>query len=532
MSTKLLRTIVIFLITCIPFSACKKGWLDVNYDPLLLTDEAATPDLVVPEIMLNFYLGNDIGSELSDNIAQWMGYWCTPFETGRPAQTYRITTSLWKYNLVGGPALAEANAKRNGMDFYQGIMKAVQAVMWGRSVDALSDIPYFQAFRPDIAQPVYDNGKAIYEDLMKQLDTAQRLIRHADPAKNLKITEADIMFHADKDKWARFINTLKLRMLVHQANIPGRDQYIRDEIAKIVTEGSGFLQSGEDAGVNPGYTTNQRNSLYVNFSRYSRRPIGWQQTSANIVMLDILKRNSDPRLGFFYTPAGRPLPPGAPEPFPQDATGGFRGNKLGLPLDRSQYPYQDGNYVALMGQITTDGPVTSTSTGILKGYDMDKWIMTSTESMFLQAEAIYRGWLPGDAEEAYRAAVKESFRWLNVGGNSFMPELSFDAFDSWYADQVTTGNAEVSWQAAPDKYKLLMFQKYISFNGIDFFEAWCDYRRNGGYPQIPLSVDPARSSDKLPIRMLYPEDEYIVNKTNVLKMGTIDVYNTKVWWMP
>lgn len=532
MSTKIFRLAIITFFGCVFFSACKKGWLDVNYDATLLTDAAAEPFMVTPQILLNFNNGNMQGG-FGKEIGQWMGYWCTPYETGTVAQTYRITpTSMPDPGLTIGPSLAEANAKRHNMSFYQGIMKVVQVVMWGRYVDEASDVPYFQSFKENISQPTYDSGKLVYEDLIKQLDSAQNLIKIADVAKNVKISEADIMFHGDKPSWARFINTMKLRLLVHQANVPGREAYIKAEVAKIITEGSGFLRSGEDAAVNPGFTTSQRNFYYNYFCLYGRKPVSYQDAAANVFMLDILKRNNDPRLGFFYTPALTPLPADAVEPFPQTGPDGFRGNKLGLPLDRDKYAYQDAVYVAIMGQITEDGPVTSHSTGILKGYDMPLWIMTSTESMFLQAEAVYRGWLPGSAEDAYKTAIRESFRWLNVGGDSDEPELSFSSFDNWYATQVSAANKEVSWQAAPDKYKLIAFQKYISFNGIDFFEAWVDYRRNDRYPEMPVSADPGRVSDKLPIRMLYPADEYIVNKANVTKMGTIDPFNSKIWWMP
>ena len=158
--------------------------------------------------------------------------------------------------------------------------------------------------------------------------------------------------------------------------------------------------------------------------------------------------------------------------------------------------------------------------------------MTSIESLFLQGEAIYRGWLPGNSEQAYKDAVRESFRWLNVGGNSEMPALSDDIFDNWYNDQVANNNSNVSWQAATDKYKLLMFQKYMAFNGIEPFETYVDYRRNGRYPDIPLSADPTRISDIMPIRSLYSSDEYINNTENVRAQGEINIFTSKIWWMP
>jgi len=120
----------------------------------------------------------------------------------------------------------------------------------------------------------------------------------------------------------------------------------------------------------------------------------------------------------------------------------------------------------------------------------------------------------------------------NVGGNTSTPQLSDAAFNNWYDAQVVAGKTNVSWAAAPDKYKLLMFQKYMAFNGIEPFEIYVDYRRNGAYPAIPLSYDPARIGNKLPVRALYPQAEYIKNKENVEAQGTIDIFTSKIWWMP
>jgi hypothetical protein len=76
-----------------------------------------------------------------------------------------------------------------------------------------------------------------------------------------------------------------------------------------------------------------------------------------------------------------------------------------------------------------------------------------------------------------------------------------------------------------------MFQKYMAFNGIEPFESWVDYRRNGSYPNIPLFADPARVSDKLPVRSLYDAREYVNNTDNVRAQGVINVFTSKIWWM-
>jgi hypothetical protein len=148
--------------------------------------------------------------------------------------------------------------------------------------------------------------------------------------------------------------------------------------------------------------------------------------------------------------------------------------------------------------------------------------------MFLQAEAIQRGWLPGDKEAAYKAAVKESFRWLNVDLSRAAADASFD---KWYQTQDENGNKNVSYVKADDKLKVVLYQKYLAMNGSNALETWTDYRRNGAFPVLPLSINPGRTSPILPVRLLYPQREYDLNTAAVVAVGTISQFNSKVWWM-
>lgn len=532
---KLLFTALVLLL-----SGCKKGWIDINYNPLQLTEINSTPDLILPNLLVSSQAIVD-----DDWLQGMMGYWAFgEYPSGSPAITYFpldnqfLNSSTPDINIF----LFEQNALRHDQPYYVGIAKVLKALQWSRAVDINNNIPYGDVGKVEIRKPRYDEGRVIYESLVKELDAAITLIKGAPQDKALRIGTADIMFKGNKTMWVKFINTLKLRLLMHQACRTDRAAYIQAEIAKITSEGTGFLNSGEDADVNPGYT-DQKPAKY--FSKYSAFDIYarhylilkglflpyWQMASANVTAMNMLKENNDPRLRFFYSPARLPLPAGAVEPFTQPGPVEFRGNRLGLPIDRLQYPYQQTDYVSQVGGVRAiRTAVSPASTGIIKGYNMDSWIMTSIESMFLQAEAVYRGWLPGDAETAYKTAVKESFRWLNVGGNSNTPSLSDAAFDAWYAQEVT--NVRVNWAAAPDKYKLLMFQKYTAFNGIEPFESWVDYRRNGAFPDIPLSYDPGRISDKMPIRLPYPVSELLLNRENLEAQGTIDPFTSKIWWMP
>jgi len=532
---------LIFLAVCL-CGGCKK-WVDVNYDPSQLSDDNATPDLILPGLLESEGEGMAVGHLMNE----WMGYWCWPYhDPNDPVCTYDIREN--KY-FPGGfapsidDALFEENARRNSQPFYQGIAKFIKALDFSGAVDLYNDMPYREAYNVNIRTAHYDKGQFIYEDLMLQLDSAIGLIKNASSDKALHISTADIMCHGDKEKWFRIINTLKLRLLIHQANRPERQGYIQGQVAKIVQQGSGFLGTGEDASVNPGYDNikvspyfawNSQYSLfarnYITSGTYGSVP-AWTAASANTAAMDLLKRDNDPRLSLFYNPAGTPLPSGAQEPFSQPAPNNFRGNRFGLIVDQQAYPFQGTSFVSQIGGINMMmQPKSPASKGIVKGYDMDCFVITSVESLFLQAEAIYRGWLPGDAQTAYQHAVAESFRWLNAGGNSLNPALSDAVFTSWYQSQA--GNVNVSWSAAPDKYKLLMFQKYMALNGIDAFESYVDYRRNGAYPDIPLSYNQGRKGNNMPIRSPYPITEYTQNAANVNAEGPIDIFTSKIWWMP
>jgi hypothetical protein len=529
------------LILCLLLTAgCKKGWLDVNYNPRDLTNTAATPDLMLAPL-----LERSVASIETRFLAQWMGYWCFyQFPVGHSTVTYNrpeAESGLFSGQVSPELPFLEERSRQSGQTFYTGIAKVLKAIHFQRTVDIVNNMPYTEAFDAKILQPRYDDAKTIYESLMRQLDTASSLIANANVMNNPKIQVADLVFFGDKTKWLKFINTLKLRLLVHQANRTDRSAYITAEIAKIVSEGSGFLESGQDAAVNPGYALGKKLSYYFGYySSHNQYGGGefdallqlgsWDWAHGNIYAMNLLKADDDPRLGLLYSEVDIPFPAGAPEPFPQPGAQEFRGNQYGLYVNSADYPYQDNTHVSSVGGSRNNGLTTPAAKGIIKGRDMADWIMTSIESKFLQAEAVQRGWIAGNAETAYLDAVKESFRWLNAGGDATMPALSDGVFDTWYGSQ--TSNPRVNWAAAPDKYKLIMYQKYMAFNGIEPMETYTDYRRNNRFPDVPPSVSPQRVGNVIPYRLLYNRNEYNVNAKNVKAQGTIDVFTSKIWWMP
>ena len=156
---------------------------------------------------------------------------------------------------------------------------------------------------------------------------------------------------------------------------------------------------------------------------------------------------------------------------------------------------------------------------------MNQFIYPSYESMFLYAEAVARGWIPGDANAALAASITESFAWLGV------PDAATAAASYIAANPSITTMGSASTPLARDR--IVAFQKYIANTGIDPQESFFDQNRlhfltDNSY----ISTLPTKISDVLPLRYLYPQSEYTTNGVNTPKQVAGDEFTKKLFWQP
>src|SRR5678815_2777459 len=86
------------------------------------------------------------------------------------------------------------------------------------------------------------------------------------------------MFKGSRTRWIQFANSLKMRILIRQSRIPGRDAYIIAEINKCAAIAEGFMTTVE-AGFEPGYlpSTGKANAIYDKWGYQpsgATRPLG------------------------------------------------------------------------------------------------------------------------------------------------------------------------------------------------------------------------------------------------------------------
>lgn len=497
------KLLIVTLALAVVFTGCSKDYLDVNSDPNRVTDENITPELIFTQAATSVGIrsvGGQAGSEGAKTdlqyVENWMGYMASSgdFAIDQIETTYNIDfafgdnawqrdyATLFDLSLVKTKALAKDNK------VLAGAAMILSAKMFQELVDTYGDIPYSQAFKSnEFKHPVYDDAQSIYNALQASLDSAIVYMNESAPS---SFSTVDIVNHGDQEKWIRFANTLKLRLLIRQSEVTGFDPAA--EIAKIQSKG-GILAHGESVTVNPGYSDAQykQSPFYGNYGYTPTGNIAAPGYRANEYMINILLATNDDRITRFYEPVG------------SSYVGCTYGLAVGNPLG---------------AQASYFGP------GLLISAEQDHWLYPSFESMFLEAEAIARGWMPGDAKTAFENAITESFVWLGV------PDA--EAAAAYYIENTDIANWANAGTSVEEQVRFIAFQKYIALCCIDPRESWADQRRLHFLPEGYISVNPSRLSNDLPLRLLYPQSEYTTNSESVLAVGTIDQFTTKIFWQP
>lgn len=511
-------------------SSCRKSQFNINQTQNLPTDSTVTYDVILPAAL--HATGTIVATQWGP-IQNWMGYWARSgtYAPNVIEETYEITTGfgngIWNacYDNNYDYQIMINKASQAGAGFYEGIARIMKAHNFQILVDVYGNVPYSQALKGGAnPTPAYDNGLDIYKGLLREIDLGIDQIKNATVTTtnaNKNIATNDIMFNGDKLKWRKFANTLKLRLLIHAYKVAGINK--TTEIGIIDTEGAGYLGMGENAIIQPGYVADKPNPFYNTYYR----TVAGAQTANNVYYranswgIDYYTYNADPRRSRFY----------------EAGSNGYVGVAYGLPPINAN---ASSNLAAI-------GP------GLYKTNTAGQLIMSSAESYFLQAEAAWRGWIPGGAAAVTsltNTGIQESFTYMGAGsaagyisGNAGYSDVDVTAVSN------TPANIPTLTPPVGGLFTIIS-QKWFALNGLNTLEVWTDYRRleykevvpsssvtdrfvygaGVGYdPGPPISVSPQNTSTKIPVRYLYPQSEYNYNAANVGAQGTIDRY-TKIFW--
>ena len=377
-------------------------------------------------------------------------------------------------------------------DNYRAIALIYKSWAYSILTDLYGDVPYSQATKATEAlfQPEFDKQKYVYEQLLKNLDTAAKILNSG-----AALTYGgDMVYDANSVsagaspgiiKWKKFANSLKLRLLLRIYN--RRDEMnINEQITAILL----------NPDVYPVFTGNADEAIfkytgsYPYFNPYYKsRQVDWRDNDYfTKFFINKLNEDEDPRRAAWATQV---VVNGQPQ---------YTGIESGYPADVEYKVGKNSSY--------NDGLKTVASLGIM---------MTYAEVEFIKAELALRGFATGKtAREHYENGIKASMTQWGVtmpAGFLARPGVAYKI----------SGTSE-------QQLEQILLEKYYAYFFVDY-QSWFEKRRTG-YPVLPRGAGiPAENN--FPNRIPYPTYLQSLNPDNlaaaVASIGG-DNSDVKVWW--
>jgi len=456
------------------------------------------------------------------------------------SQTYEEFTkapSNWgrEYKLLYDTKAGIDVAQEEGLPSTAAAQQILQCFMFEYLTNIYGDIPYSEALqgRDGIVQPKFDKQEDIYNGLLKQLDEAVATLSSSsdkiDP-------EQDLMFDGDKDKWIRFANSLKIRMLVNSYEAFGGSK--KDQLQTVA---NGKIMDDNKFNAAMAYEgTNDDNSWYYGQTGDDNE-LTRRKPSATFV--EALLSNNDPRLTAWIGPAKTPWSDTIASGVDSRSYSvtDYYGNEFTVNFINTETADNPDIYAGYpLNQYMVGAPVQSNITlklfwGDESGDAYDNWkmsyynpyifgqrshplfkatLMEASEVMFLLAEAAQRGWISGNAADYYNKAIRLNMERWEIAESDITSYLTANPLPSDNVDALKTIFFE--------KWKTLFTQTP---------SAWMDYRR---VKQPPLTaVENNINSYPFPLRWRYPTYEVDNNTANVeeavSRLDKGDVQDAKMW---
>lgn len=448
---------------------CEDGLTDINLNPNEPEDVPAE-NLLANAIILG--VGGEYGTNGSVSglflFNLWPQYMAAPEfnEEDKYLPRSGQVSAIWDV-MYTGPLQDLKVVKQLAVQDEDEDLEAVSQIfsqyLFQYVTDIYGDIPYSQSLQaPAITAPAYDAQRDVYYSILDSLTAAAAQVDQSE--RSADFANGDLIYSGDMLKWYRFANSLRMRAAMRMVNVEANKA--RDEF--IAAYNAGGMQSNADNAVMRWSTSvggqNPRYDLFVNQGRRD------QVVSAAVITR--LQAWNDPRLPIFADRAA--------------SDGQYRG----LP---------NGKLGAELGLADVD--LSFLGSSFLEA-DAPSVLMPYSEVLFLQAEAAFRGWIPGDPADLYRRAIRASMEQYGIGNTEITNYL---------------GQSAVAYNGLNS----IWTQKWMALYMVGI-EGWSHVRRTG----VP-ALTPAVTGQTIPSRLYYPDAEQLYNPGNY--QGGLTVFDP-VWW--
>lgn len=419
------KLLIIALMPMLFFASCVNSLEDYNIDTKKPSFVEAEPLYANAVISLNDQLNSvNVNTNVFRFYVQHLSTTTYLDEPRYDMVTRTIPQALWNAmyvstladlkeakKLINANVILDAGVKANQL----AIIDMTEIYAYSILVNTFGDIPYTQALDIDNPQPVYDDAKTVYLDLLTRLDAS---ISAMNPGSG-SFGTFDFIYGGDVSQWIKFGNSLKLKLAMVLADSDNATASAK--AAQAASDLSKLITTNDDNATYP-YSNSfpNNNPLSDDVPPRSSR----QDFVAANTLVDVMNNLGDPRRPIFFTAL-------------EDGT--FKGGTYGFSSSFS-------------ANSTIGTKITATT---FPGNMLD-----ATEVNFLLAEAVERGYISGNAEEFYNNAVRASFAYWGAPG-----------VDDYLASD------GVSYATAGSSYKeKIGNQKWIALYNRGF-DAWTDWRR-------------------------------------------------------
>jgi len=465
------------VLVALVFATSCDDQLDINKDPLAAT--AVDANLLFPDVLVQF--SNIRESELDGRIGTIPQYYEPAFGVigdyalGLQSNTF-LMGNVWAFiytNVLKNVTLLEQTAREAEPGTQNNILaqgKIFKVFAYWNATMLWEDVPYTEAVDFVTPLPMYDDQEFILRGLVTEIDDALALIDDSSAA----IERGDLVFGGDMDGWARFANSLKLKILMEIAN---KDESVAGQIATTLN-GPLMMTADQNAQLNYLDVPGNYNPFWSILNNFAG---GFNPTwyIAGEVPFNLLEELDDPRLSTYYTERA------------------WSQAELDMGLDSTTNTGNFGPTAAPGSFNGSSGTAAIVSLDVIRRDRPDTY-GTASETQLYVAEAIVRDFADGDAQAAFEAGVRASMDEYDGTGGA----ISAEDKDS-YIDSL----GELDDMDDDDALLMIRQQLYLA-NFQRLPDAWAEWRRT----KVPTLETPAGSEvDGVVRRFFYPPDEVGAN---------------------
>ena len=387
------------------------------------------------------------------------------------------------------------NASEAGNMQYAGIAKIMKAYTFSQLVDVFGDIPFSESnkLKEGILYPKFDDDAVIYDEIFKLLDAGLADISDNNAA-NIEVPGTDdLIYGGDMDLWTKAANTIKLKLYTQVRLVKN----VSSQVSTLLASGDLISAANESFLIpyGPNGATDDRNPGFFTYfaTQRSNHVSPWFYEIMKGYNPRIFTGNQDPRIPYYiYNQVNATQNPreGNQTEYRDGPFVSIYFGSVGPDRDRSQQ-----NTISLFGIYPVggkydDGSATVATANSGTGASPYRMI-TYADRLYLEAELIQTGVIPGDAKAKLTAAMEASFRQIDyiiteyVKPTQAVPLIMSNPNVATYTTKVL---AEYDAGNAAKKLEIIMTQKWLSSVG-SAVDQYTDIRRTG-YPVIFNPADP------------------------------------------